>query len=361
MKKLTVALALLLMLGVVADVYATNTNPPIPGGATIKMKYVNNGSFYRDGVPLDNPGGVFIALDAGDELRNTYNATQFFNQTSPTPNIPFWNTSLSQQISGLVYDLTVAVDIPEIPPYNPTAPNVLYLMDNARNPSPGLAAWQAINPAIDSMNVCGGRFDMYIDGNGVLNASLASNYDSYLANGPGDWNEAAGYDTFPTINEDGEELFLECVLIPFPDPAVAGAVDPVNNPLGLTEGIVPDGTLMREVAVVDSAEQGNGRFYLMIVGGSGQYLFTPGGYNAQYISEGGYNGTFAMPPGVTADIFVSFNDGPNNTDLGAPPWGVWSEDPALVRTVLIPEPLTMLGLLLGGTGLTGYLRRRRMA
>lgn len=352
MRKFSVALAVLLMLGVVANVYAaTNTSPAIPGGKTVKFKFVDNGSFYLPSTtggaatPVANPSGVFEPQAAGNELRNVFNVTQIF---SPSGNaIPTWNTSLNQQLSGLIWGLYTPVALPDLTPYDPFNANAVYLEGNGRNSD-------ALPAGYDTTGVTGARFQVYMDGTGAV-SSVVSSYDAFVTNGPADWTEGSGTpDTFPTVNEDGEQLWLDCVFVPFPDPVATTGV-------GLMpEGNIPDGTLLRESVLVGSGDQGNGKAYLMIVGGTGQGLFEKGGYNSQYITDGAFDGSGALPPGVSADIFISFNVGPGNTDLGAPPWGNWSEDPALARTV-IPEPMTLLGLLIGGGSLGGYLRRRRLA
>ena len=65
-------------------------------------------------------------------------------------------------------------------------------------------------------------------------------------------------------------------------------------------------------------------------------------------------------PGETADIRLEFN-----TSLVGPghpaqyDWLVTSSDP--MQTYGVPEPVTMLGVFLGVSSLTGYLRRRKLA
>jgi hypothetical protein len=347
-------------------VYATtNTSPAIPGGQTVKFKFSDVGSFYAPNstgpaTPVPNPIGVFMPQAAGNELRNVFNVTQIF---APSGNpIPTWNTSMNQQLNGLIWGLQTPVAIPSVP-YDPINGNAIYLSGNGRNPATMPIADAAHPLGYDITGVTGARFQVYMDGTGALN-SVVSSYDAFVTNGPANWIEGTGGplgpDKFPSINMNGEQLWLDCVFIPYPDQAKTGVVDLVNNPLGLPQGLIPDGTLLRESVIVGSGAQGNGKAWLMIVGGSGKDLFQAGGYNPQYITDGGFNGTGVLAPGVSADIFVSFNVGPNNTDLGAPAWGNWSEDPALLRT-LIPEPVTLLGLLIGGGSLGGYLRRRRMA
>lgn len=60
----------------------------------------------------------------------------------------------------------------------------------------------------------------------------------------------------------------------------------------------------------------------------------------------------AIAPGVAARFDFTGNPGNHN-------WLVRSNDP--VQVDVIPEPVTMLGLFLGVSGLGGYIRRRRMA
>lgn len=58
--------------------------------------------------------------------------------------------------------------------------------------------------------------------------------------------------------------------------------------------------------------------------------------------------------GTTADFRIKGTSQPTNF-----PWLVGSSDP--VTTAFVPEPMTMLGLMLGVGGLAGYIRKRRSA
>lgn len=367
MKKVSMALVVLLAVVLVTRGYAvTNSNPPIPAPSDVEFKFSDVGSFYIPQLPEDegvpgvpspnppNPGpvGVFMPQPAGAELRNVF---KIDTMHAPPGSDAFWTSSSAQQITGLIWGLITPTPIPQ-PQYGPQT-NLIHLVDSGRNGA-------TLPPTWDTLGVTGGRVQFYIDGDGPGGVpGLASPYDAFVTNDPFDWIEnpadgSLGPDQFPTVNTNGEELWLDLVFIPVPDAfptVVPGGPFPF-------QGEVPDGTLLRETVAVGSQDQGNGVAWLMIVGGSGQGLFQKGGKNAEYIAEGGWDGTGMLPPGVTADMFISFNVGPNQTSIGAPPWGNWSKDPALVKSIpFIPEPVTLLGLVLGGTGLTTYIRRRRVA
>jgi hypothetical protein len=64
-------------------------------------------------------------------------------------------------------------------------------------------------------------------------------------------------------------------------------------------------------------------------------------------------GAVASIPGTTADFRLKGTTEPTNKE-----WLVRSSDP-LTSALLVPEPLTMLGVFLGVGGLAGYIRKRR--
>lgn len=96
------------------------------------------------------------------------------------------------------------------------------------------------------------------------------------------------------------------------------------------------------------------------------YFDVTGGTMASFFDTNTITSTAGQINGVpNADAWIQFtataaSDGPNPSKLGGIPpydWLVTSEDP--VRTNVIPEPMTMAGLLLGVGCLGRYIRKRR--
>jgi hypothetical protein len=102
-------------------------------------------------------------------------------------------------------------------------------------------------------------------------------------------------------------------------------------------------------------------------GGGTAYFDVTGGTMASFFDTNTITSVAGILNGVpNADAWIQFTstptaDGPNGSlDPGAVPpydWLVQSEDP--VRTYVIPEPMTMAGLLLGVGCLGRYIRKRR--
>jgi len=92
---------------------------------------------------------------------------------------------------------------------------------------------------------------------------------------------------------------------------------------------------------------GNGSAYVDVTGGTDQVQFDT---NTFFTPASGANG---IPDG--ADMKFQFTTDPSFTWPGTD-WLVGSNDP--IKADVIPEPLTMLGVFLGVSGLGGYLRRR---
>ena len=291
--------------------------------------------------PVPNPApGQFVPVLPGDENRAIINITTITPDIPGAPGPDFVGIPGVEQVSGLFYDLTPVAIV--LPPVVGGAVTIEYGA-LGRNPLPAAVA----DPR------AGGVIEMYVDA-----APGMSNFNELSADpwglgysGPEAWDEAdslgvnaatpyAGRDTFPTVNTSGEKLYLQMVFIPFPGAGIAGSG-------------VAAGTLLREtLGNLAGDERGVGAGFAMIVGGSFGPFVTAGGRNASYAGSG-----YAVPAGLSADFEIRFNFDPSETS--APPWGAASDDPS--KFSVIPEPVTMLGLFLGVSGLGQYLRKRRLA
>jgi len=291
--------------------------------------------------PVQNPApGSFVPVIPGDENRAIFNMTTITPDVSGAPGPDFVGVPGVEQLSGMFYDLT-----PVVPIFPPVVGGSVTIEYGAfgRNPLP----IALVDPRV------GGAIEIYLDA-----APGMSNFNELSADpwglgyiGPEAWDEAdslgvnaatpyAGRDTYPTVNTSGESLYLQLVLIPFPGAGIVGS------------GVAP-GTLLREtLGNLAGDERGVGAGFAMVVGGSLGPFVAPGGRNASYATSG-----YAVPAGLSADFEIRFNFDPSETS--APPWGAASDDPS--KFSVIPEPVTMLGLFLGVSGLGQYLRKRRLA
>ena len=291
--------------------------------------------------PVPNPApGMFVPVQAGDENRAIFNMTTITPDVAGSPGPDFVGVPNVEQLSGLFYDLTPVAAV--LPPVVGGSVTIEYGA-LGRNPLPAALADARI----------GGVMEIYLDsGAGMSNFNeLAADPWGLGYNGPEAWDEAdslgvnaatayAGRDTFPTVNTSGEILFLQLVYIPYPGAGIAGSG-------------VAAGTLLREtLGNLAGDERGVGSGFAMVVGGTYAQYITVGGRDASYANSG-----YAVPTGLSADFEIRFNFDPSETS--APPWGAASDDPS--KFSVIPEPVTMLGLFLGVSGLGQYLRKRRLA
>ena len=276
-----------------------------------KGKFESLGSFFRAGVPLPNPGGAFVPLNVGDELRNIANITTMskdFVGAAPE----FTGDPGVEQLTGLVWDLE------PLQSYGVPGLTQIELGDpTKRNPVQGAPA------------LTGGVLRIYQDVGAV---------SPFTDLGPGAWMPGAtpATEAYPSVNTSGESCWLEAVFIPFPGATLNHAGQ----------------ALLVETVSIGASERGVGAAYLMVTGGSFAPFVTAGSQNTTYIAEGGYMGGGGLPAGITADVRLDFDLYPNAS--GAPPWGVVIEDP--FRFSVIPEPATLSLLAFGALTL---LRRRR--
>ena len=98
---------------------------------------------------------------------------------------------------------------------------------------------------------------------------------------------------------------------------------------------------------------GDGELYAEVRGdGVDDWQFDSNGFDAQ--PDAYANG---FPDTHLADFQIVFDSEPTTVG-GDAPWDVISDDPMKTHPV-IPEPVTMAGLMLGVGSLLGYVRRRR--
>lgn len=290
-------------------------------------------------APIDHPGGAaVVAIPEGAENRAIFNVTTIALDGAFDPD--FTGISTVEQLSGLFYDVhslsTVA------PPAAGDSATINY-GSLGRNPVSGAPTGT------------GGVIEIYLDDAGVVSPFNPLATDA-LGTGPTAWDESdslglasvAGRDSFPTVNQDGEELWLQLVFIPFPGSTGGGSV--------------PAGTFVRETFETSDGgvTTGLGSGYAMLVGGSYAGNIILGSQNTRWANEAGV----ALPAGFRADFFIQFDIDPDSSvpAVGPGEWLARSDDPARFEVgSVIPEPFTMVGLLIGGGSLTGYLRRRRLA
>ncbi len=309
-----------------------------------------SGGSARPGQTQDPlaPTGTFVPVAAGDDNRSVFDVTTI--PDSP----PFEYVSGSpDQLSGLFYDLT---------PLNlPAGPGVSTLSFGALGRNPILGTPVGTHPTDLLPIATGGVLEVWLD------AGTVSNWDPTATgpagSGPSAWDEAnaagtaAGMgpnghagapDTFPTVNDSGEVLWLQIALLPFP----GAGVDPA----------IPRGTLLQETVDLLGSEAGSGKAFGTVVGGSFLPNIVMGGLQSDYaadwdrVDDGLVNGTLAPPAGLTAEFEILFDVDPDPA-LGTDGYGVRSQDPTVFR--VIPEPVTMTGMILGFGSLVGYVRKRR--
>ena len=276
-----------------------------------KGKFESLGSFFRGGVPLPNPGGAFVPINVGDELRNIANITTMSKDFLGAPP-EFTGDPNVEQLTGLVWDLE--------PLQNYGAPGLTRIELGDRTPR---------NPVQGAPPLTGGVLRLYQD---VGTVSPLTDL------GPAAWIPGAtpATEAYPSVNTSGESCWLEAVFIPFPGATLT----------------FPGQALLVETVSIGASERGEGAAYLMVTGGSYAPFVGVGSQNATYIAEGGFMGGGGLPAGITADIRLDFDLYPNAS--GAPPWGVAIEDP--FRFAVVPEPATLSLLALGALTL---LRRKR--
>ncbi|MFW6061307.1 MAG: PEP-CTERM sorting domain-containing protein [Planctomycetota bacterium] len=305
----------LLVLGITAPMWALSLSPGLKRG-----KFEDVGSFYEDADDdsdflddsFDNPGG-FVPVEPGDELRNTFNVTSI-REAVVGGDFEFQD-SATEQLSGIVAGLT---------PLSPV-------------PATGVQEIELGDLAGDGFDNGVVRFylDQEGDGNGVSDYTVVG-----AGFGPDAWEDQT---TYPSVNTDGEQLWLDMRFVPFPG--------------GDDELVDPGDALLSESVNFDT-NRGSGEAYLEAVGGSFHDLMVEDGILDSYVDRGGYLGGGGGPPGQTVDMLIRFDLDANAPDLGAPPWGNVSEDPFLFAVV--PEPMTMMGVAMGIGGLAGYIRKRRI-
>jgi hypothetical protein len=326
------------MLGLVAALALPAMGVSLSPGPKV-AKIADFSSLYRLGSVRPGqtrdpvaPAGVFVAPQAGDENRAIFDVTTI----PPTPTFEFVS-SLPDQLSGLFYDLT-PLNVPAAP-----GPTTIYFGALGRNPVAGPVG-------------TGGVIEVYED-NGTTSLFDQTAADA-LGAGPLAWDEGdslglgtvPGRDTFPTINQGGEGLWLQLAFIPFPGAGVT----------------LPAGTLLTETLNIGGAEQGSGKAWATVVGGSYLSSIAKGALSTDYIEDwdraddGLINGSLAPPPGFAqlADFEILFDIDPDPTG-GTSGWGVTSQDPVAFQ--VIPEPVTMVGAFLAVGSIGAYIRKRRSA
>jgi len=286
-----------------------------------------DGNAPLDPVPYPSPAG-FVPVVPGDENRAAFYATQIFHNVLPAQSEfvdkPGTASTSGEQYAGLFYDLkALNGGIPA-----PAAPVTLSSAALGRTPVPGAPAGT------------GGVIEIYKD---TGTTPTMTNFNP--SPGMGAWVESdagaviPGRDSYPTVNQGSpnESLWLQLVFIPFPGSGI----------------ISPPGTLVNEVLDLQGTSFGEG--YAMAVGGSYLSKVIPNYMASHYAGKG-----FGPPPaGFRADWYLKFSIDPLGVGAGPGLWLAAGEDPALWGHV--PEPLTVLGVLMGVGGLAGYIRKRRMA
>ena len=102
---------------------------------------------------------------------------------------------------------------------------------------------------------------------------------------------------------------------------------------------------------------GDGEAFVELIAGTNSYAqFNTDGWampgpNAAALGGLGFD--------LTADLRLQFDTSPNL--LAGTDWLVTSDDPVKGTVLLIPEPLTMMAVVLGIGGLGGYIRKRRLS
>jgi len=102
---------------------------------------------------------------------------------------------------------------------------------------------------------------------------------------------------------------------------------------------------------------GDGEAFVELIAGTNSYgQFNTDGWampapNAAVLGGLGFD--------LTADLRLQFDTSPNL--LAGTDWLVTSDDPVKGNVLLIPEPLTMMAVVLGIGGLGGYIRKRRLS
>ena len=284
----------------------------IPAAGSNSVKAVEVSGHWRNGEPLA-PGA---SIELGDELRALVGVTSLHNPPSNAP--AYWKSTVSEEITGLVYDLELTslggtgLDSNGLPQTG----TILYYSPLRRN---GLSA------SDDHYGQAGGGGD--IGGFGGTWGGVAELYDDLspdlgvlMATNPSDWvtGNPSARDSFPNAS-DGS-AWLSGVFLDLQSMGVISA---------------PQGSVYMVQFLTAEAASGYG--FVNIFDG----LAAPGIVFS------------AFGPHLDATFATTISLASANSDS----WQANADDPILFD-VAIPEPVTLLTVGVGAS-LLGLVRRRR--
>jgi hypothetical protein len=284
----------------------------LPAPAPLEMSVFDASNLYAPGVPA-TPRPLGFPIVAGDENRAVFTVSPGIRRIDTFPPQVVWAPSASEELTGLFYDLKLAVP----PVVNPDGTLLLQFTPLNRNPLVG---------DVDGDTWVGGaRLPGF---GGVVELYLDTTPDGNISPGPGAWVEngnPGARDMYPTLSDGA--LWASAVLAPMYS--------------------LPDGTPIVYAEVLDLVVgDGSGQGFLNIVGGSDQAIFERSVFGP--LQDVALQVDFVFPPNLAYTLPLAWG------------WQIQSSDPVRFRTN-IPEPATLL--LLGScvVGAAGYIRRRRAA